>query len=76
MCDLQAKVEEGHQALMEVTKCNTECLFSLTALFEEKKELELKLNARQKNIVSPLITFILYVIYEQWLCMQVHGYVC
>ncbi|XP_053196505.1 cilia- and flagella-associated protein 44 [Scomber japonicus] len=52
-----AKVEEGHQALMEVTKCNTECLFSLTALFEEKKELELKLNARQKNIGRQLQEF-------------------
>lgn len=50
---------------MDVTKYNTECLFTLTTLFEEKKELELKLNARQKNIVNPCFTFILYVIYVQ-----------
>lgn len=58
VCVIQAKVEEGHQALMEVTKCNTECLLSLTTLFDQKKELEHKLNARQKKIVIPCIHFI------------------
>ncbi|XP_067430871.1 cilia- and flagella-associated protein 44 [Thunnus thynnus] len=52
-----AKVEEEHQALMEVTKCNTECLLSLTMLFDEKSELEHKLNARQKKIGRQLQDF-------------------
>nr|XP_046230506.1 cilia- and flagella-associated protein 44 isoform X2 [Scatophagus argus] len=45
-----AKVEEARQAMMEVTKCNTERLLSMTNLYEEKKELEHKLNTRQKKM--------------------------
>ncbi|XP_040915396.1 cilia- and flagella-associated protein 44 [Toxotes jaculatrix] len=45
-----AKVEEAREALMEVTKCNTERLLSMTNLFDQKKELEHKLNARQKKM--------------------------
>ncbi|XP_040013967.1 cilia- and flagella-associated protein 44 [Xiphias gladius] len=45
-----AKVEEARQALMEVTRCNTERLLSMTNLFDQKKELEHKLNARQKKM--------------------------
>ncbi|XP_050928726.1 cilia- and flagella-associated protein 44 [Lates calcarifer] len=45
-----AKVEEAHQALMDVTKCNTERLLSVTNLFDQKKELDHKLNARQKKM--------------------------
>lgn len=50
-CALQAKVEEAHQALMEVTRCNTERLLSMTSLIDQKRELEHKLNARQKKMV-------------------------
>lgn len=48
---IQAKVEEARQALMEVTRCNTEHLRSVTSLLEQKKELELKLNSRQRRMV-------------------------
>lgn len=50
-CALQAKVEEAHQALMEVTRCNTARLLSMTSLIDQKRELEHKLNARQKKMV-------------------------
>uniref|UniRef100_A0A3P8TUV7 Cilia- and flagella-associated protein 44 n=1 Tax=Amphiprion percula TaxID=161767 RepID=A0A3P8TUV7_AMPPE len=46
----QWDVEEARQNLMEVTRCNTEQLQRVTSLFEQKKELELKLNARQKKM--------------------------
>ncbi|XP_076614824.1 cilia- and flagella-associated protein 44 [Chaetodon auriga] len=45
-----AKVEEARHALMEVTRCNTERLLTMTSLFNQKKELEHKLNARQKKM--------------------------
>lgn len=44
-------MEEAHQALMEVTRCNTERLLSMTSLVDRKRELEHKLNARQKKMV-------------------------
>uniref|UniRef100_A0A7N6BMS0 Cilia- and flagella-associated protein 44 n=1 Tax=Anabas testudineus TaxID=64144 RepID=A0A7N6BMS0_ANATE len=44
------KVAEARQALMEVTKSNTERLLIMTNLFDQKKELEHKLNARQKKM--------------------------
>uniref|UniRef100_A0A8D0ARD3 Cilia- and flagella-associated protein 44 n=1 Tax=Sander lucioperca TaxID=283035 RepID=A0A8D0ARD3_SANLU len=47
----QWDVEEARQALMEVTRCNTERLRRMTTLFDQKKELEHKLNARQKKMV-------------------------
>lgn len=52
MYDIQAKVAEARQALMEVTKSNTERLLSMTNLFDQKNGLEHKLNARQKKMVS------------------------
>ncbi|XP_045922375.1 cilia- and flagella-associated protein 44 isoform X1 [Micropterus dolomieu] len=45
-----AKVQEARQALMEVTRCNTERLLSMTILLDQKKELEQKLSARQKKM--------------------------
>ncbi|XP_035523595.1 cilia- and flagella-associated protein 44-like [Morone saxatilis] len=45
-----AKVEDAHEALMEVTRCNTERLLTMTNLLNQKKELECKLNARQKKM--------------------------
>lgn len=36
---------------MEVTRCNTERLLSMTRLLDQKKDLENKLNARQKKKV-------------------------
>lgn len=50
-CDIQAKVDEARQALLEVTRCNTERLLSMKSLLDQKKELENKLNARQKKKV-------------------------
>lgn len=44
-------MEEAHQALMEVTRCNTERLLRMTSLIDQKRELELKLNAGQKKMV-------------------------
>ncbi|XP_036972430.1 cilia- and flagella-associated protein 44 [Acanthopagrus latus] len=44
-----AKVDEARQALLEVTRCNTERLLSMKSLLDQKKELENKLNARQKK---------------------------
>lgn len=49
--DIQAKVEEARDALMEVTKSNTERLLSMKNLLDQKRELEHKLNARQKKMV-------------------------
>lgn len=49
---IQEKVAEARQALMEVTKSNTERLLIMTNLFDQKKELEHKLNARQKKMVT------------------------
>ncbi|XP_071388965.1 cilia- and flagella-associated protein 44 [Centroberyx affinis] len=47
-----AKVAEARQALMEVTRCNTERLLSMNSLLCQKKELEDKLNARQRKMGS------------------------
>ncbi|XP_071321915.1 cilia- and flagella-associated protein 44 [Trachinotus anak] len=44
------KVEEVREGLMEVIKCNTERLLSMTNLLDQKRELEHKLNARQKKM--------------------------
>ncbi|XP_028274026.1 cilia- and flagella-associated protein 44 [Parambassis ranga] len=44
------KVEEARQALMEATRTNTDHLRSMTALLEQKKELELKLKSRQRKM--------------------------
>ncbi|KAM8827411.1 cilia- and flagella-associated protein 44 isoform 2-T2 [Spinachia spinachia] len=44
------KVEEAHEALMEVTRCNTELLFCKTNLLDKKKQLEQNLDARQKKL--------------------------
>ncbi|XP_077352720.1 cilia- and flagella-associated protein 44-like isoform X2 [Festucalex cinctus] len=44
------KVEKARQALMEMTRSNTKRLLCLNSLFEQKKELEQKLDARQKKI--------------------------
>ncbi|TKS84134.1 Cilia- and flagella-associated protein 44 [Collichthys lucidus] len=52
MKEWDAKVEEAHQALMEVTRCNTERLSSTTMFFDQKRELEHKLNARQNKMVT------------------------
>ncbi len=51
VCHIQVKVEKAREALMEVTRCNTERLRSMKNLLDQKKELELKLNARQKKMV-------------------------
>ncbi|XP_077441867.1 cilia- and flagella-associated protein 44-like isoform X1 [Vanacampus margaritifer] len=48
------KVEKARQALMEMTRSNTERLLCLNSLFEQKKELEQKLDARQKKIGKQL----------------------
>ncbi|KAM9338379.1 cilia- and flagella-associated protein 44 [Symphorus nematophorus] len=45
-----AKVKEVRQALMEVTRCNTERLLSVTSLLDQKRGLEHDLNARQKKM--------------------------
>ncbi|XP_049909716.1 E3 ubiquitin/ISG15 ligase TRIM25-like [Epinephelus moara] len=45
----QAKVEEAREALMERTRCNTEHLRCMQSLYDQNKELEHKLNARQKK---------------------------
>lgn len=49
---MQAKVEDARQALMEVTKINTERLISMNNLIDQNRELEHKLNARQKKMVN------------------------
>jgi len=51
------KVEEAHRALMEVTRCNTELLLRMTTLLDQKKELENKLNARQKKMVITVFSY-------------------
>lgn len=51
MCNIQAKVEEAFDGLTGVIKTNNERLYSMTVLYEQRKELELKLNARQKKMV-------------------------
>lgn len=56
VCDIQEKVAEARQALMEVTKSNTERLLSMKNLFDQKNELEHKLNARQKRMVTSVHT--------------------
>lgn len=58
---LQAKVEEAHRALMEVTRCNTERLVSMTSLIDQKRELEHRLNARQKKTVKLESMMLLYL---------------
>ena len=52
VCRIQTKVEEANEALMEVTRCNTEHLRMMTSLLDQKKELELKLSARQRKMVT------------------------
>ncbi|XP_061733169.1 cilia- and flagella-associated protein 44-like [Nerophis ophidion] len=44
------KVEKARDALMTMTRSNSERLLRLNRLFEQKKELEQKLDARQKEI--------------------------
>ncbi|XP_040053049.2 cilia- and flagella-associated protein 44 [Gasterosteus aculeatus] len=44
------KVEEAQEALMEVTRCNTELLFCKTNLLDKKKQLEQNIDARQKKL--------------------------
>ncbi|XP_056259641.1 cilia- and flagella-associated protein 44 [Seriola aureovittata] len=48
-----AKVEEARQNLMEATKTNTERLLSMSNLLDHKRDLERKLNARQKKVGRP-----------------------
>ncbi|XP_019729374.1 cilia- and flagella-associated protein 44-like [Hippocampus comes] len=48
------KVEKAREALMEMTRSNTERLLCLNSLFEQRKELERKLDARQKKIGKQL----------------------
>ncbi|XP_061887395.1 cilia- and flagella-associated protein 44-like [Entelurus aequoreus] len=48
------KVEKARDALMTMTRSNTERLLRLNRLFEQKKELEQKLDARQKEIGKQL----------------------
>ncbi|XP_041816587.1 cilia- and flagella-associated protein 44 [Chelmon rostratus] len=47
-----ANVEEARDNLNAVTRCYTENLLSLTSLTEQNRELERKLNARQKKMVK------------------------
>ncbi|XP_055369540.1 cilia- and flagella-associated protein 44 isoform X2 [Betta splendens] len=47
-CD--AMVEDARSALMEVTKANTERLHSMNNLLDQKRELEHRLNARQRKM--------------------------
>ncbi|XP_034565559.1 cilia- and flagella-associated protein 44 [Notolabrus celidotus] len=47
-----AKVDEARETLMHVTRNDTELLRSMTSLFNQKKELENKLKARQKTMGS------------------------
>lgn len=58
VCEMQVKVDEAHQALMEVTKRNTEILRKKKNLLDETMELERKLNGRQNKIVIFLLIFI------------------
>ncbi|KAM6975484.1 cilia- and flagella-associated protein 44-like [Tautogolabrus adspersus] len=44
------KVEEARDALMEVTRCNTECLRRMMSLINQKNELDHKINTRQKKM--------------------------
>ncbi|XP_023139357.2 cilia- and flagella-associated protein 44-like isoform X2 [Amphiprion ocellaris] len=48
-----AKVDEAHDGLCEVTKYNTELLHSITSLNEEKIRLEHKLATRQTELCRP-----------------------
>ncbi|XP_061603630.1 cilia- and flagella-associated protein 44-like [Phyllopteryx taeniolatus] len=48
------KVEKARETLMEMTRSNTERLLCLNSLFEQKKELAHKLDARQKKIGKQL----------------------
>ncbi|KAM3599542.1 uncharacterized protein V6R79_007770 [Siganus canaliculatus] len=45
-----AKVEEARDALMMVTRQNTECVASMKNLLDEKRDLEQKLNTRQRKV--------------------------
>uniref|UniRef100_A0A3B4XPH3 Cilia- and flagella-associated protein 44 n=1 Tax=Seriola lalandi dorsalis TaxID=1841481 RepID=A0A3B4XPH3_SERLL len=49
----QWDVEEARQNLMEATKTNTERLLSMSNLLDHKRDLERKLNARQKKVGRP-----------------------
>lgn len=51
-CKIQGKIEERLEALTAEMKNSNEHLFNMTGLWEQKKGLEPKLNARQKKIVS------------------------
>ncbi|XP_037341186.2 cilia- and flagella-associated protein 44 [Pungitius pungitius] len=46
------KVEEAHDALMEVTRRNTELLRCKTSLLDKKRQLEQNIDARQKKMGS------------------------
>uniref|UniRef100_A0A3B3BSQ8 Cilia and flagella associated protein 44 n=1 Tax=Oryzias melastigma TaxID=30732 RepID=A0A3B3BSQ8_ORYME len=48
----KAKVEEARRALWEVTEQNTEVLRSTVHLMEQRKELQIKLSSRQKDMVK------------------------
>ncbi|MED6289070.1 hypothetical protein CHARACLAT_032577 [Characodon lateralis] len=45
------KIEEALEASTEAMKTHNELLYKLSTLYEEKTELELKINARQKKLV-------------------------
>ncbi|XP_054613707.1 cilia- and flagella-associated protein 44-like [Dunckerocampus dactyliophorus] len=51
------KVQKAREVLMRMTRSNTERLLCLNSLFEQKKELEQKLDARQKKIEKQLQDF-------------------
>ncbi|XP_065821986.1 cilia- and flagella-associated protein 44 isoform X2 [Labrus bergylta] len=63
------KVEEAREALMEVTRCDTVRLRSMTSLFNQKNELENKLNTRQKKMGRQFQDYRRRVLQEdiQWL---------
>ncbi|XP_054613541.1 cilia- and flagella-associated protein 44-like [Dunckerocampus dactyliophorus] len=50
IAEWDVKVERAHEAVMAMTRSNTERLLYLNRLFEQKKELEQKLYTRQKKI--------------------------
>lgn len=56
VCNVQGKVEDAHQKLMDMTRANTERQLSMRNLLEQKRNLEQKFNTRQKKMVI----FILY----------------
>nr|XP_057920871.1 cilia- and flagella-associated protein 44-like isoform X2 [Doryrhamphus excisus] len=50
IAEWDVKVEKAHEAVMAMTRSNTDRLHYLNNLFEQKKELEQKLYTRQKKI--------------------------